>query len=199
MAHDREPFKSLRNAAKWNDRRNLERETLRIDPTDKLFFISMAFIVQWRDFINVTPDPIPHNEINNLPLLLEENSEGRRLMNPELVPLRDFQVVSEKSWNLLKGFYGGGPAVSEDDIPRNRPEYELLWEKIQNCRNYVVAHNQHEDFAVKSGTRREKELGAIATQFARAVSGSEDGDDDGEDIDDIEEGDDAYDEPEEDE
>ncbi|KAI9330970.1 hypothetical protein BDR26DRAFT_870838, partial [Obelidium mucronatum] len=143
----------------------------------------MAFITQWRDFISARAGP--PQEINNLPLLLTEqeltscggggcNGGPRRregLMNPKLIPLRDFQVVSEKSWNLLKGFYGGGPAINQDDIPSDDPEYKLFLEKVENCRNYVVAHNQHEDFAVKSGTRREKELGEIAVILQMRLMG----------------------------
>ncbi|ORY45263.1 hypothetical protein BCR33DRAFT_197493 [Rhizoclosmatium globosum] len=137
---------------------------MRLEPADKLYFVSTRFIEDWRNFLRSTSGP--PSAIDNSTMLLKS---GR--INPYLVPMRDFQVVSEKSWNLLKGCYGGGPAVCEDDIPDNDPLYEELNIKTQNCRHYVIAHNRHDDFSVKSGTRREKEL---VVSFPNIVAASSD-------------------------
>ncbi|KAJ3401032.1 hypothetical protein HDU80_006387 [Chytriomyces hyalinus] len=109
---------SLQRHKLYNDRRHLERDILVVARED------------W-EYVGC-PEGLP----NGLPL-----------MNPYMAPFHDFGIVSEASWIILCKYYGGGPALSEENIPRDNPVYFPLLSEIALGKKRIIEQCKSRKYA----------------------------------------------------
>ncbi|KAJ3079913.1 hypothetical protein HDU99_009810 [Rhizoclosmatium hyalinum] len=140
-------IQSLQHHTYYNDRRHLEREMYQLTETDKVYFLSVEFLLAWRKFL--LGNEMPPEEINNQSLVVAREDyayvgspqglpNGLELMNPYMAPFHDFGIISETSWKTLCKFYKGGPAMSEDNIPKDNPVYFPLLEEIAAGKQRII-------------------------------------------------------------
>ncbi|KAI8621289.1 hypothetical protein BC830DRAFT_275921 [Chytriomyces sp. MP71] len=128
------PFDGIRGEYEaWHDRRHAERGMYKIDAGDRLFFLSMSFLMQWRDFLMSEEGPAVR--IDNRSLL---GMDGR--FNIDLIPFSQFGIVSEVTWRQLMASYGGGPELCEEDLPRESKLYSM----VQEAKSRIVEQVQKE-------------------------------------------------------
>ncbi|KAI9331747.1 hypothetical protein BDR26DRAFT_663095 [Obelidium mucronatum] len=148
-----EPFLSLQKEAALRDRRFRERDVYNLDENDKIYFLSIEFLTEWSFFLmDNVPGP---NGIKNGSLVAGYDENGKALMKHNVIPHRDFGIVSEASWNYLFATYGGdGPPLSLDNIPANDPEYLTLRESIASSRATIIAQCKENRQKIVPGTGR---------------------------------------------
>ncbi|ORY36998.1 hypothetical protein BCR33DRAFT_721654 [Rhizoclosmatium globosum] len=93
------------------------------------------FLLAWRKFL--LGNEMPPEEINNQSLVVAREDYAY-LMNPYMAPFHDFGIISETSWKTLCKFYKGGPAMSEDNIPKDNPVYFPLLEEIAAGKQRII-------------------------------------------------------------
>ncbi|KAI8832829.1 hypothetical protein BJ741DRAFT_613868 [Chytriomyces cf. hyalinus JEL632] len=95
---------SLQRHKLYNDRRHLERDMYVLTETDKVYFLSVEFLLSWRKFL--LGNDLPPEDINNRSLVVAREDweyvgcpeglpNGLPLMNPYMAPFHDFGIVSE--------------------------------------------------------------------------------------------------------
>ncbi|KAJ3104906.1 hypothetical protein HDU97_008764 [Phlyctochytrium planicorne] len=111
---------------------------------EKVYIVSMAFMVQWRQFLlgNETPPAL----IDNGPLLWPPRQRPRNgapevltrydsgfidgdelpVLNPVITSQHHFCIVNEPLWIYLQKEYGGGPSLTEDNMPSKNPIFRDL-------------------------------------------------------------------------
>ena len=128
---------------------------------DKMFFVNAAFIIAWRDFLLGNGLP-PSEKIDNSSLLWRTNfwlntaedtevetvenvirliqlgRDSPNNLNPFIEPFQHFGIVSEREWDHLVTIYGGGPALSEDDVPTSNPVYANLRLSLEWAREQLL-------------------------------------------------------------
>jgi hypothetical protein len=144
--------------------RRQERDLGGLKRDDKMFFVNAAFIIAWRDFL-IGNGPPPSEKIDNSSLLWRTNHahfllntaeesevetvenvirqiqldhDSPHNLNPFMEPFQHFGIVSEREWDHLVKIYGGGPALSEDDVPANKPVYANLRLSLEWARDQLL-------------------------------------------------------------
>ncbi|KAJ3023733.1 UNVERIFIED_CONTAM: hypothetical protein HDU68_008489 [Siphonaria sp. JEL0065] len=118
-----------------------------LNEEDKVYFLSVEFLLAWRKFL--LGNEMPPENINNKSLVVNREDwayvgspdglpGGLELMNPYMAPFHDFGIISEASWKTLCKYYGGGPAMSEDNIPKDNPVYFPLLQEIAAGKKRIV-------------------------------------------------------------
>ncbi|KAI8621776.1 hypothetical protein BC830DRAFT_1092897 [Chytriomyces sp. MP71] len=95
---------SLQRHQLYNERRHIEREMYELSESDKVYFLSVEFLLAWRKFL--LGNEMPPEDINNRSLVVAREDwdyvgcpnglpNGLPLMNPYMAPFHDFGIVSE--------------------------------------------------------------------------------------------------------
>ncbi|KAJ3023732.1 UNVERIFIED_CONTAM: Ubiquitin carboxyl-terminal hydrolase 33 [Siphonaria sp. JEL0065] len=149
-----EPFLSLQKEAALRDRRFRERDVYNLEESDKIFFLSIRFLTEWSLFLMDSVDGPKGIRNDDLVLKMDEVT-GLAIMKPDVVPHRDFGIVSEESWKYLLATYGGfGPPLSLDNIPQFDPAYETLRNSVASSKATIVAQCRENRAKLIPGTGR---------------------------------------------
>ncbi|KAJ3217825.1 hypothetical protein HDU67_007242 [Dinochytrium kinnereticum] len=119
---------------------------IRLLPLEKAYIVSIAFMIEWRQFL--LGNAGPPGPIDNGPLIWPprrrpppDDEEGLAhyysstsdsgwplVINPIVNSFQHFAVANEELWRYLQAEYGGGPALSDENIPKGNPIFRELRE-----------------------------------------------------------------------
>ncbi|KAJ3294746.1 hypothetical protein HDU79_010481 [Rhizoclosmatium sp. JEL0117] len=127
--------------------RHKERNMNQVKEGDKMYFVADAFLEEWTQFL--LGNKMPGSSVDNSSLILPLNhwdlvglpaglDNGLPLVHPGIVPFHNFGLVSEATWNYLVEEYGGGPTLSEANIPLNSVMYEPLLRMMEIAKQRII-------------------------------------------------------------
>ncbi|KAI8849023.1 hypothetical protein BC829DRAFT_392693 [Chytridium lagenaria] len=147
-----------------NQKRQRERSMrFRLLPDEKAYFINVQFMIHWRQFLlgNSNPPGFIDNSPLVWPPVMRPSQEDKAAVskfesgilesgwpmavNPLVNSLEHFAITNEELWNYLKVEYGGGPALTEDNIPKGNPLFRELREDFIYLKERMQAMREEND------------------------------------------------------